>query len=360
MGVGIEREFAKQELRLFFGKASRQRFGEKIFVHAGIVSWNTVSGDVSSLTPSQKTAILPGMTYPGGKAGAGVYQTLINLMPPHDVYVEPFLGAGAILRMKRPAALNIGIDLDPEVIRAWDAAAAAKTALTNPRAKSSGERRRRSANPAILPDESPEMKSSAEIPENGDKRSLPAETGERRQYLELASLRLPSGPGQFQFGKRDGIAALRDFQSDGRTVLIYCDPPYLHSTRGRAGQYAFEMTDAQHLEILSLIKELPCMVMISGYSSPMYAKALKGWNATSFQAATRGKPAAEWVWYNYDKPVELHDYRFLGNDFRERERIKRKMMRWTERLKRQPLLERQALLAAIAATASDEGLQRRK
>jgi hypothetical protein len=43
------------------------------------------------------------MVYAGGKNGAGVYQTIINLMPPHDVYIEPFLGGGAIMRQKRPA-----------------------------------------------------------------------------------------------------------------------------------------------------------------------------------------------------------------------------------------------------------------
>ena len=43
------------------------------------------------------------MTYPGGKAGAGVWQRIINQMPPHRLYVEPFVGAGAVLRAKRPA-----------------------------------------------------------------------------------------------------------------------------------------------------------------------------------------------------------------------------------------------------------------
>ena len=45
--------------------------------------------------------------------------------------------------------------------------------------------------------------------------------------------------------------------------------------------------------------------------------------------------------------VALHDYRHLGAGFRERERIKRKKQRWTARLHRLPVLERQALLAAI-------------
>ncbi|HEY0171152.1 MAG TPA: hypothetical protein VGB98_09015 [Pyrinomonadaceae bacterium] len=59
------------------------------------------------------------MTYPGGKNGAGVYQQLINLMPPHHTYVEPFLGSGAVMRMKRPARYSIGIDADARAVEAF-------------------------------------------------------------------------------------------------------------------------------------------------------------------------------------------------------------------------------------------------
>src|SRR5688500_11067099 len=55
--------------------------------------------------------------YRGGKAGAGVWQKLINLMPPHTTYIEPFLGHGAILLHKRPAHDNIGLDLDPQAVQ---------------------------------------------------------------------------------------------------------------------------------------------------------------------------------------------------------------------------------------------------
>src|SRR3990172_2636687 len=65
------------------------------------------------------------MSYPGGKNGAGVYQTLINMMPPHEVYIEPFLGGGAIMRLKRPAPLNIGIDRDAAAVKMLSADLAA-------------------------------------------------------------------------------------------------------------------------------------------------------------------------------------------------------------------------------------------
>ena len=54
--------------------------------------------------------------YPGGKEGAGTFQRIINQIPPHDVYIEPFLGGGAILRHKRPARSSIAIDIDPDVM----------------------------------------------------------------------------------------------------------------------------------------------------------------------------------------------------------------------------------------------------
>jgi hypothetical protein len=44
--------------------------------------------------------------------------------PPHEVYIEPFLGAEAIMRQKRPALLNIGLDLDAAVIARFNDEAA--------------------------------------------------------------------------------------------------------------------------------------------------------------------------------------------------------------------------------------------
>lgn len=51
---------------------------------------------------------------------------------------------------------------------------------------------------------------------------------------------------------------------------------------------------------------------------------------------------------NYPEPLELHDYRYLGRDFRERERIKRKKQRWKQKLSTMPALERYAILSELA------------
>jgi DNA adenine methylase len=56
--------------------------------------------------------------YPGGKGKC--FQRLINLIPPHAVYIETHLGGGAVLRNKRPAQRNYGVDIDPNVIHRWE------------------------------------------------------------------------------------------------------------------------------------------------------------------------------------------------------------------------------------------------
>jgi site-specific DNA-adenine methylase len=59
------------------------------------------------------------MRYPGGKGKC--YQRIINLMPVHSTYIESHLGGGAVMRHKKLAAVNIGIDRDAKVIERWEA-----------------------------------------------------------------------------------------------------------------------------------------------------------------------------------------------------------------------------------------------
>jgi len=218
------------------------------------------------------------MNYPGGKNGSGIYQKLINLMPPHRVYIEAFLGSGAIMRLKRPAIVSIGIDSDDHVL-------------------------------SLFP-------------------------GEQIPNLTLL--------------ETDAVKWLASHTVSGDT-LIYLDPPYLMQTRScQRPIYRHEFSAKQHATLLRVINRLPCIVMISGYWSEMYAESLQGWRSVSFQAQTRGgKLATEWVWMNFNQPLELHDYRYLGENFRERERIKRKRRRWRDRLLRMDSLERHAVLMAI-------------
>lgn len=68
-------------------------------------------------------ALVAIVKYIGGKNHEGTFHRLINLIPPHVVYIEPFLGSGAILRLKRPAGRSYGVDLVPALFPALRTAA---------------------------------------------------------------------------------------------------------------------------------------------------------------------------------------------------------------------------------------------
>lgn len=147
----------------------------------------------------------------------------------------------------------------------------------------------------------------------------------------------------------DALSFLKNTSLDS-PALIYCDPPYVMASRKtQRPLYRYEFSDEQHVELLQIVRTIPAMVMVSGYFSELYAAALHDWRVVTFQAVTRGGTlATEYLWCNFPEPTELHDYSFLGNDFRERERIKRKTKRWQERIKKMPVLEQYALRTAIA------------
>jgi DNA adenine methylase len=139
--------------------------------------------------------------------------------------------------------------------------------------------------------------------------------------------------------------------------LFTAIPPYLMETRSyKQPIYSHEFnTPQQHEQLLSLLLAIPCQIAISGYWSSLYASMLATWRTINYQAITRsGRQATEWLWMNYPEPVELHDYRYLGDNFRQRERIKRIKTRWAARLARMDRLERYAILSTIN-TLSDSG-----
>ena len=141
--------------------------------------------------------------YFGSKAGSGLYQNIIAIMPPHDTYIETHLGGGAVMQKKPPARLNIAIDIDPEALASFDC-------------------------------------------------------GYPVQKLNDCAHRY-----------------LGDYDYSG-TELIYCDPPYLLETRTSKRRYRHEYSRQDHLDLLELLKTLPCRVILSGYPSALYDGMLEG------------------------------------------------------------------------------------
>ncbi len=218
--------------------------------------------------------------YPGSKAGAGVWQRIISLMPVHHDYFELFLGHGAIIRRKKPApGVNVGCDVDAGVVANWR------------------------------------------------QRPLPAHL----TILQEDALRSLSSQ-----------KAMRD-----PTTLVYLDPPYLRSTRTRRIYPCEFQTPEQHTAMIKLANRCHAMVMISGYDSALYRKLLASWRSVSYMTMTRGGPRREFLWMNFDAGLPLHDPRFVGEGFRERERIKRKKQRWVARFSGMPATERQLINQAL-------------
>lgn len=137
-------------------------------------------------------------------------------------------------------------------------------------------------------------------------------------------------------------------------TFIYADPPYpLSSRRNMDNAYRYEMTDMQHIQFLKIVVKLKCNIAISTYPNPIYTKLLKDWRVISFKVQTRRGLATELLYMNYPAPTQLHDYRYLGKDFTQRQMIKRKIDRHVSRLKKLPALERAAIIHHILKNNSD-------
>ena len=227
----------------------------------------------------------PFKSYNGGKESDGTYQKIINMIPPHDIYNELFLGNGAILRHKKLAQYSIGIDKDSEVIEAW---------------------------------------------KNNNIPGCHFINSDAISWLE--NFKVP--------------AAI--FKQMGFEIFTYLDPPYPKSCRKNPQDlYRHEMTDADHIKLLNVTRSISSPILISSYPNEIYNEILKDWNTIEFKSTTRNGAAIEKLWFNYELPEKLHDYKYLGNDYRERERIKGIIFRNVSTFKRMPAAERNALIEQL-------------
>jgi site-specific DNA-adenine methylase len=222
------------------------------------------------------------MSYPGGKEGSGTYQNLINNIPPHQAFISGFLGNCAIMRLKKPAKRNIGIEINRKIIKRW----------VKPKGMLDYEIRR-----------------------------------------ECFVNWIDSHYGTYWSNCED--------------AFFFLDPPYLN-TRSRI-KYESKFAISAHLHLLERILKFKAMVMLVGYPSKLYERMLGNWSTFTYENWTRGhSKVTEKAWCNYGiPPSELHDYQYLGKDYRDRERIKRKRSRNVRKILSLPELERAALFEEL-------------
>lgn len=137
--------------------------------------------------------------------------------------------------------------------------------------------------------------------------------------------------------------------------LVYCDPPYLHYTRSSTRRYRFDYEEKDHIELLEVLKELPCSVILSGYPSAVYDELLPDWNTLELQVMNQGGVRTEKLWFNFT-PDRVHWCRYAGKNFTDRQRIKRKAGRWGKNYRALPRAERLAVLSSIMNVEAQESV----
>ncbi|MBT9147746.1 MAG: hypothetical protein DDT32_01511 [Syntrophomonadaceae bacterium] len=70
-----------------------------------------------------------------------------------------------------------------------------------------------------------------------------------------------------QIENRPAVDLIRCY--DNAKTRFYCDPPYLHATRGDAKAYGFETDESQHREFAEAANECKGTVAVSGYDHPL-------------------------------------------------------------------------------------------
>ncbi|WP_316828098.1 hypothetical protein [Pedobacter miscanthi] len=143
-------------------------------------------------------------------------------------------------------------------------------------------------------------------------------------------------------------------QYDGMPgVFFYFDPPYHFDVRkSKQALYNTEWNHDEHVDFLEQCIMVKSNCMISHYPCELYDEMLKGWYTHDFQATTRNGVRTERIYMNYPPPVILQDFRYLGKNYRERQRIKRKIERHLSKLESLPADERTAILSSITVKYS--------
>ncbi|MFO0939848.1 MAG: hypothetical protein U0930_03695 [Pirellulales bacterium] len=258
-------------------------------------------------------------SYPGGKSGSGVFQRLINLIPPHDLLVVPFAGHCGVTTRIKPASHTIVIDKDPSVCEWWDSW-------------------RRSKHGRHL-----EIHNCCGI-----------EFIRYRFGCTEYSVAHQVGTGSKTSPNPASLAVDADFGGGRSPAFVLADPPYVLSARKTGKIYKHEMFDDDHRRFLELVTSLNASryrIMICGYRSKLYSK-LKSWTSVDHRVQTRGGLQDEVLWLNYKLPSELHDYRYIGDDNRSRERIRRRQENWKNQLSSMTAFERSAMLEALNRCSS--------
>ena len=89
---------------------------------------------------------------------------------------------------------------------------------------------------------------------------------------------------------------------DTTDTVFYVDPPYVHSSRGDAAAYGYEMTDKDHESLAKVLNRVRGRVVLSGYRTDLYDRLYRKWrrvDAAERICHSARTPRQESAWLNF-------------------------------------------------------------
>jgi protein gp37/site-specific DNA-adenine methylase len=224
---------------------------------------------------------------------------IIDLLPPHEIFIEPCAGGLSVLLNKPAAAVDIVADLNEDLTHFWTTlhdhgdefsrrlATVPYTAEIFEHAKLC--MRERSWTDDI--DHALQFLIRSRMSRNGSGidfcwsertrgKTSPAgpQPGELNSWDTMRRDHLPRVIARLQCVTIKTASVIDTvLQYDGTDTLSYIDPPYMHGTRTTRDAYEYEMTDADHAALLDVLLSCRGAVVLSGYPSELYDTRLAGW-----------------------------------------------------------------------------------
>lgn len=242
----------------------------------------------------------PPVPYFGGKITLA--PVIAALLPEHEHYVEPYCGSLAVLLAKRPSDHETVNDLDAILMTFWRVLREQPDELARACALTPHSRTEQQA--AYEPADS-DLETARRVfvrltqgragtlrrtgwrhyvKTNGGATSMPDYLTGYVDRMAPAADRLA----RVSLESMPAIDLIAKYGADPG-VLLYVDPPYLGSTRGRSYDgYQHEMrAEADHRELADVLHAARAAVVLSGYPSDLYDLELyAGWHRHTIAAST--------------------------------------------------------------------------
>jgi len=258
------------------------------------------------------TVSRPVLRWHGGKWMLAPW--IIQHMPVHRVYVEPFGGAASVLLRKPRTYAEIYNDLDDEVVnlfrvlRSDDAPVLIDALRLTPFASAEFQEAYSVSDDAVERARRTVIRSFMGFGSNAIHRKSGFRSNSNKSGTTPARdwINYPECLSAIIDRLRGVVVLNRDAKEvmaahDGPDTLHYVDPPYVFATRTDGqSDYAHELTDAEHLDLLQFLRTLKGRVMLSGYPSQLYDETLHDWRRIQRKALADGaRERTEVLWLNF-------------------------------------------------------------